>query len=137
MFPLVGEQLYGIIPQRAPIVMIDALQELSESGAYTLLTIREDNIFCSGGQLREPGLIEHVAQSAAAFAGYPNFESGLAPKLGYIGEIKRCLIHTLPAIGSTLQTHLTVMGEAAGVTLMRAETKVGDELVLECQMKIF
>ena len=46
-------------------------------------------------------------------------------------------IEHLPAVGDTLHTHLTILGEAAGITLLAAETKVADTIVAAGQMKIF
>lgn len=132
-----GEELYRLIPQRPPIVMVDALVDVAEGEACTALTVAEGNIFCSEGKLREPGLIEHIAQSAAAFAGFATYKQGLPPKLGYIGELKKIRIDALPHVGDTLRTKLRVLGEAAGITLLEAETKAGDTVVAAGQMKIF
>ena len=130
-------ELFDLIPQRPPIVMVDLLRNVTETEAEMGLTIRATNIFLHNGHLQEPGLIEHIAQSAAAFAGFKGYALGEAPKLGYIGEIKKLRIHSLPEDGQTLSTKLRVLGEAVGVTLLAAETKVGEEMVAEGQMKIF
>ena len=136
-----GEQLYKLIPQRPPIVMVDTLWYALDKEAETGLTVCQDNLFVSGGCLREPGLIEHIAQSAAAFAGYGTFVAGLEPRLGFIGEIKKCRINLLPEVGAVLRTHLSILGEAAGVTLLSAQTTIDGQadaaVVAECQMKIF
>lgn len=129
--------LFALIPQRPPIVMVDLLQNVTESEADTGLLIKEDNIFTQNGQLQEPGLIEHIAQSAAAFAGFRGYASGEEPKLGYIGELKRLFLYARPDVGARLSTHLRVLGEAAGITLLAAETRVGDDVVATGQMKIF
>lgn len=134
---LSGEGIYRLIPQRPPIVMVDTFFEADAVSATTGLTIKSDNIFCQGNQLQEPGLIEHVAQSAAAFAGYAPYTRGENPKLGFIGEVKKFKINRLPQVDEVLKTSLRVLGEAAGVTLIAAETKVGEECVATCQMKIF
>lgn len=138
---LSGEDIFRLIPQRPPMVMVDTLYSADAATALTGLTIRQDNIFLTtvGGSLvfTEPGLIEHIAQSAAAFAGYGYYMQGEPPKLGFIGEIKKCKIYCLPAVGSALKTSLTVLGEAGGVTLMQARTTLDETLVAECQMKIF
>lgn len=134
---LSGEGIYRLIPQRPPIVMVDTFFEADAVSASTGLTIKSDNIFCQGNQLQEPGLIEHVAQSAAAFAGYAPYTRGENPKLGFIGEVKKFKINRLPQVDEVLKTSLRVLGEAAGVTLIAAETKVGEECVATCQMKIF
>jgi len=132
-----GEELYHLIPQRPPIVMVDLLQNVTESAADTGLYIKEDNLFVQGGHLQEPGLIEHIAQSAAAFAGYKGYLSGSEPKLGYIGEIKKMHIHVTPEAGKRLETKLEVLGNAGGITLLSAKTTIGEETIAEGQMKIF
>ena len=134
---LVGEELYKLIPQRNPIVMVDTFFCADEESAETGLHVQSDSIFCEGGFLREPGMIEHVAQSAAAFAGYASFTKGEAPKLGFIGEVKKFKIDRLLKVGEFLRTCLRVLGEAAGVTLISAETKSGEEVLATCQMKIY
>lgn len=132
-----GQEIFELIPQRAPIVMVDTLYEADDNSGKTGLTISADNIFCRENHMQEPGLIEHIAQSAAAFAGYKTFKNGLPPKLGFIGEIKKCKINTLPNVGENLVTNIKVLGEAAGITLVSAETFVADTLIVSCQMKIF
>ena len=134
---LTGSEIYNLIPQRPPIVMIDRLYSADEEGAVTGLKITEDNIFSDGEKLLEPGLIEHIAQSAAAFAGYPFFIKGEKPRLGYIGEIKKFRLIRFPLCGESLKTSLKVMGNAAGVTLISAETSVSGETVTTCNKKIF
>ena len=134
---LEGEGLYRLIPQRNPIVMVDTFFRADENGAETGLHIQSGSLFCEAGSLREPGMIEHVAQSAAAFAGYAPYTRGEQPKLGFIGEVKKFRISRLPRVGEFLHTSLRVLGEAAGVTLIAAETKVEDEVLATCQMKIF
>ena len=132
-----GEGIFRLIPQRPPIVMVDALFSVSESGAETGLLISSDNIFVSGGCLMEPGIIEHVAQSAAAFAGYPQYLSGEEPKLGYIAEIKKFSIARLPLAGKSLRTRLQVLGQAGNMSLISAETFDAETEIASGQMKIF
>lgn len=134
---LVGSELFKLIPQRAPIVMVDTFWSADDTGAETGLSIEADNIFCRDNYLREPGIIEHIAQSAAAFAGYKPYTQGENPKLGFIGEVKKCKISRLPQVGETLRTSLRIVGEAAGVTLIAAEVFSADSSIATCQMKIF
>ncbi|MBQ8521303.1 MAG: hydroxymyristoyl-ACP dehydratase [Bacteroides sp.] len=134
---LEGEGLYKLIPQRNPVVMVDTFFCADEESAETGLHVQSGNLFCEGNVLREPGLIEHVAQSAAAFAGYAPYVRGESPKLGFIGEVKKFRIVRLPQVGEFLHTSLKVLGEAAGVTLIAAETKSEGETLATCQMKIF
>lgn len=131
-----GEQIYGLIPQRPPVVMVDSLYRYDGDGAVTGLTVLPDNIFVEDGLFTESGLVEHVAQSAAAFAGYGTFKEGCPPKLGYIAEVKKFRIRRLPAVGESLRTELRILGSAAGMSLLSAEVYAGD-MVASGQMKIF
>lgn len=132
-----GEGIKQLIPQRDPIMMVERFGDATETEASTALTVTTGNLFLKNGCLQEPGLIEHIAQSAAAFAGYGTFRQGLAPRLGYIGEIKNFRISRLPEAGEVLETRLKVLGEASGVTLLTAETQSAGSKVAECRMKIF
>ena len=78
---LVGEELYKLIPQRNPIVMVDTFFCADEESAETGLHVQSGNLFCEGDFFRESGIIEHVAQSASSFAGYAPFTKGESPKL--------------------------------------------------------
>lgn len=126
-----------LIPQRDPIVEVDELLEASETEAVTRLTVREDNYFVHSGVLQEPGLIEHMAQSAAAFAGNATFLRNEPPHLGFIGEIKRCRIMQLPIVGSVMTTTVSLVSEIAGVSLVKIAIACDSNPVAECQMKIF
>lgn len=134
---LQGNELEKLIPQRAPIVMVDTFFGADETCAKTGLHVLPENIFCKDNTLQEPGIIEHIAQSAAAFAGYAPYTRGEEPKLGFIGEVKKCKITRLPQAGSFLDTSLKIVGEAAGITLIAAEVYEGEECIASCQMKIF
>ena len=61
-----GEGILNLIPQRPPIVMVDSFFGFEENRSYSGLTVTTDNLFCEAGRLQEPGIIEHIAQSAAA-----------------------------------------------------------------------
>lgn len=63
--------IQALIPQREPIIMVDRLDKVEHAYAETSLEIRPDNFFVApDGRLEEAGIIEHIAQSALAFAGY-------------------------------------------------------------------
>ncbi len=132
-----GEEIYGLIPQRPPVLEVDTVWEISESSAETGLSVSADNIFVSGGKLRENGIIEHVAQSAAAFAGYDIWRQGLSPRLGYIAEIKKFHIEALPPVGATLRTRLDVRSNDGGMTLLQAKVLSDGEEIASGQMKIY
>lgn len=128
-----------LIPQRSPILMVDELLEADSEKATTCFTIRPDNLFIGvDGLLEETGLIEHMAQSASALAGYMDVLAGAErPPVGYIGEIKHFHCYRCPHIGDKLYTTVRLGTEVNGVTLVMGESHINGEVVADTQMKIF
>ena len=132
-----GEGILGLIPQRPPIVMVDSFFGIEENCSYSGLTITSYNIFCEAGKLQEPGVIEHIAQSAAARIGFIYTRQGAQVPLGFIGSVDKLKIYNLPEVGIKLFTEITVVQEVFDITLVSAQVKAGEELIAECRMKIF
>ncbi len=139
-----------LIPQRHPILMVDELVSVDGEQAQTCFTILSTNMFLAeDGTLEESGIIEHIAQSASAFAGYKAVMAGAAePPMGYIGEVKKFRCHHRPQVGDCLRTILSFGVEVNGVTLLSAKTFITkdkmecvnpdeDMLAAETNMKIF
>jgi hypothetical protein len=70
---LTGENSLALIPQKPPFVMIDALLFSDEKRTVSSFKIPEKNIFVKEGLFLEPGLVENIAQTAAARAGHETF----------------------------------------------------------------
>jgi len=132
-----GEEVLALIPQRKPMVMLDTFYEGTDTEALTGLTVQADNLFCNGRRLTEPGLIEHIAQSASALAGYTAWRNHQPAPTGYIGEVRKCRIFRLPEVGEQLRTSVSIISEVMNVSLLSAETKSEDNLIASCQMKIY
>lgn len=118
--------------------MVDRLVEVEDMRATTSLFVCPDNYFMEDdGTMAEPGLIEHIAQSALALAGYRALASGApAPPVGYIGEVRKFRCYRRPRVGEELRTSV-VWGDTVGdIALVSGESRVGDERVAEVGMKI-
>ncbi|MFC1855352.1 hydroxymyristoyl-ACP dehydratase [Thermodesulfobacteriota bacterium] len=131
------DEILDFIPQRPPIVMVDGLVSVDDKGVETTFNVSEDNIFCEGGVLKEPGLIEHVAQSAAVRIGYLSRESSGPVPIGLIGGVNKLKVHSLPKVGSTLKTKITIDYEVLNATVISAEVRCDEQVLLTCSMKIF
>lgn len=132
-----GEDIFSLIPQRPPIVMIDSFFGIEENRSFSGLTVTTDNIFCEAGKLQETGLIEHIAQSAAARIGFIYTQKGEEVPLGFIGSVDKLKVYSLPDVGMKLFTEITIVQEIFDITLISAQVKAGEELIAECRMKIF
>ncbi|REE16964.1 MULTISPECIES: hypothetical protein [Winogradskyella] len=124
-----------LIPQRAPIVMVDSLLYFEESKVISGLTVTEDNMFVQNGFLTEPGLIEHIAQTVALYTGYHFYINNIPAPEGYIGAIKSVTIEKLPKVNMQIETEVEILQEIMGVTLVQGTTTLNGEVIVTAQMK--
>lgn len=132
------EDLFPYIPQRPPFVMVDKLFEKGENYALSGFLIEANNVLVENGQLKEGGLVENIAQTAALFAGLRYAEQGKTMPVGFIAGIKDLVIEKLPKTGSEIQTRIIVTHDlnsiqvVEGVVLDEHEQKLAS-----CELKIF
>lgn len=131
------ENIQHLIPQRPPFVMIDKLLSFSETGISTGFSIKPDNIFVENGEFKEPGLVENIAQTAAARAGYISKTENKPVLVGYIGAVNNLEIYFLPRAGDELITEITIENQIFDVTLISGKIVCNGKPVARCNMKIF
>ena len=126
-----------LIPQKAPFKMVDKLTDVEEHSATSSFKILKDNLFLNDGYFQESGLIENIAQTAAAMSGYNTKLSGKAAEIGFLGAVKNLLVYKLPEVDSCLTTEVTLEHQVMNVNLIKGLIRQGDTLVAECEMKVF
>src|SRR6187402_566288 len=114
----IEKDIQSFIPQRPPFVMIDKLLSVDEAVIRTGFNIKSDNIFVENGEFKEPGLVENIAQSAAARAGYISRRENKPIAVGYIGAIKNLEIYSFPKTGDELITEITIENQIFDVTII-------------------
>ena len=131
--------IISLIPQRAPFVMVDRLisHRPDEKITKSVLQIREGNIFVENGCLTEPGLIENIAQTAAARIGYICITEKKTVPVGYIGAIQNLEISALPRVNDEIITEIAVKNEVFNVTIITGKILCNEKLLAQCEMKIF
>ncbi|MEI6681986.1 MAG: 3-hydroxyacyl-ACP dehydratase [Bacteroidota bacterium] len=125
------------IPQKPPMVMVDRLVELTETSIVTSFMIREDNLFCENGKFREPGLVENMAQTAAAGTGARLAGDGSSAPLGFIGGIRNLTIVELPPAGQEISTRVTILHQVFDATIVLGEVFLSNRLIASGELKIF
>ena len=125
-----------LIPQKFPFVMVDSLVSFSKTEVTSAFTIKKDNLFFLNNELSEPGLIENMAQTVALHTGYDFFLKGEDAPTGYIGSIKKIEIFKLPKVGEIITTHVNIIQEFLGITLVEIEVyNINKEVIASGQMK--
>lgn len=105
--------LHEYLPHRAPMLMVDEFASLSEEEIHAKFDILPDTLLLDNEKLSEAGLLEHMAQSASIIIGKRLIDeqitqNTLKPLIGFISQIKKANIHSLPSVGNTLHTHATL-----------------------------
>ena len=131
------ENILNYIPQRNPICLVHSIYESNEQKVKTGFVVEADHFFVSDNKLTEAGIIENLAQSCAAQAGYVCSLKNMPPRVGFIANIKDLRIHSLPSVNSEIITEITLKAFVMNVTLVIAASTCNGEPVAECEMKIF
>src|SRR5580765_547470 len=119
--------------------MIDQFidQPVDEKISRSSLKITEGNIFVENGVFRESGLIENIAQTAAARIGYICKAENKPVPIGYIGAVQNLEILELPKINDQIKTEIAIKNEIFNVTIISGKITCNGKLLAKCEMKIF
>ena len=126
-----------LIPQRPPFVMIDTMVNAGELDCSTRFLISADNILLEDGKFSAAGLVENIAQTAAARAGYIAVKENQQVKLGFIGAINNLQIFRLPVVNEILETDIKIENQIFDVTLISGRVSCKGSIVAQCEIKIF
>lgn len=135
-----GKEILKLIPQRKPFIMIDEAIDFTDDSCCTCLSVSYNNYFViDDNELSETGLIEHMAQSASALAGYKALTSDTSdqPPVGIIGEVKRFSCERRPLVGEKIETTIRFGMSFGNVTLADGESRIGEETIANIKLKIF
>ena len=134
-----GKDIYKLIPQRKPFVMVDEFEATGDNAGQSALCVRTDNYFIlPDGTMAETGLIEHVAQSCSALAGSHALSGGSsAPPVGIIGEVKHFSCNRRPRSGERIETTVSFGMSFGNVTMATGKAYVCGEQIVEITLKIF
>lgn len=131
------ESIHLYLPQREPMIMIGSLISVADKKTVTTLLINEENIFVRDGLFRECGMIENIAQTAAAGVGYLAKVNQKEPPVGFIGGLRNLSILALPPCGSEIRTEVIVDHEIFDATVVTGKIYLDDTVIAEAELKIF
>ena len=124
------------IPQRPPMVMIDELIQANDASGSTSFTILPENIFADGDAFSEPGMLENIAQTAAAMVGYQCKINKTPVPLGFIAAVKNWKLLGIPRVNSSIETTIKVVNSVMDVSIVEGTITQGNQLLCSCEMRI-
>jgi len=131
------EDILLLIPQRPPFVMVDKLLYSDDNSAKTSFRINNENVLVMDGEFTEAGLMENIAQTAAARAGQLAIMENKPIDVGYIGTVKNFEIFDLPKVSDELITEVHINNHVFDVAIITGVVKRDDIVVAQCEMNIF
>lgn len=131
------ENIEQYIPQRPPFVMVDRVLFDDATLTRTAFLVKPDNLFLEEGRLEAAALVENIAQTAAAGAGYKAIHQQQPVKVGFIGAIKNLVVHALPVAGQTLTTETRLVNTVFNVSIVEGKIICDERVMATCEMKIF
>ncbi len=138
MDSFINQEITQFIPQREPFILVDKLRSCVPEETNSIFEVKENHLLVDGQYLLAGGLVENMAQTAAAGTGYLNLMAGEEVKRGYIGAIKNLKVYALPMVRTTLYTRSYSINKVLNVTIIKAEVRNEENfLYAECEMKIF
>src|SRR5579863_3213772 len=125
-----------LIPQGPPFIMVDRLLESNGTLTRTSFRITADNPLTTNSRFGMAGLIENMAQTAAAGAGFAAFAAGGVVRSGAIVAINNLEITRLPELGEELTTEITVTARVADIVVISGRITCGPSVIATGELKI-
>jgi predicted hotdog family 3-hydroxylacyl-ACP dehydratase len=131
------DNILSLLPHRPPFVMVDELLFADGKSARTSYRVSSDNLFVENGKWNEAGLLENMAQTVAAGAGYIAKSRNEAVQVGFIGGVKNFVVGILPSVGDELITETVVTDGVFNMVRVEGRAHSKGKLIASCEFNIF
>jgi predicted hotdog family 3-hydroxylacyl-ACP dehydratase len=126
-----------LIPQGIPFVFVNNLTYVDDKTSHGVFKIPEENIFVKSGFYSVSGMVESMAQTAAAGTGYLCRKNNKKIPLGYIGAVQKLEVFDWPPANAEITMEINLITNILQVSLVSGTVKYGKKLMASCEMKIF
>ncbi len=111
--------------------------QCTETSTLTVFKVKAGNFLVTNSEFTEAGLMENIAQTAAAGAGYMAVKKNEQVKPGYIGSVRNFEVFDLPKTNDDLFTEVKTIDQVFDVTIISGTVKCNGVLMAKCEMNIF
>jgi predicted hotdog family 3-hydroxylacyl-ACP dehydratase len=125
------------IPQKPPFVMVDRLLFADEKKSSCSFIAKNDNPFVEDGYFSTPGMVESMAQTAAAGTGYYFKKENKEVPIGYIGTVQKLSVVEWPPANAEIIMEVTLLTNIMQVSLVSGVVRYQGRILASCEMKIF
>jgi predicted hotdog family 3-hydroxylacyl-ACP dehydratase len=132
-----GLSALPLIPQKPPFVLVDQLLYSDENISRCSFKIPAKHIFVDHGFFSTSGMVESMAQTAAAGTGYLSRKNNRNVPIGYIGAVQKLEVADWPPAGAEIILEIKLLTHILQVSLVSGVVKYNDRIMASCEMKIF
>ena len=125
------------IPQKSPFVLVDKLVYVDENTSHASFKIQKGNIFVKTGVYSTSGMVESMAQTAAAGTGYLCRKNNREVPIGYIGAVQKLEVKDWPPVNAEITMEITLLTNILHVSLVSGTVLYKGKMMASCEMKIF
>ncbi len=125
------------IPQQYPFQCIDDIVECDEEKTICTFRIPENHVMFDADGLSEQALLEVMAQTAAAGAGFRAQSLGQGIQKGFIGAIKHIQIQQRPPARALIRAEVRPLHQIGQASIVQAKTFLGELEIASCELTIF
>lgn len=126
-----------LLPQQPPFVMIDTLLQADDTALRSSFTIPAGHVLVEDGYFSEAGLVENMAQTAAAGTGQKAQQEGREAPVGFIGALKNLVVSERPPVGTTIVTEIRVLHQVMQASIVQGTVWLDEKEIASCELKIF
>jgi predicted hotdog family 3-hydroxylacyl-ACP dehydratase len=126
-----------LIPQRMPFVFVDRLIYMDDKSSHGSFVIPPENIFVKSGFYSASGMVESMAQTAAAGTGYLSVKNNKKVPVGYIGAVQKLDVLDWPPVNAEITMEINLITNIMQVSLVSGIVKYREKVMATCEMKIF
>lgn len=134
------EEIEQLVPQRAPFLFVDGFwgEDLVGRG-HAYYRVKPGCVLLRGGAtLSVGGLLEHMAQSVAAYSGYRAAQQsrGEGGGVKFLAAADALSVKCLPSVGDRLDSIVESLGSLGSLHLFRVTTFRGGRPLASVRLKV-
>lgn len=122
------------LPQQVPFAMVDKVVHCEKELTNCIYTPLSKNPMVIDGFFSPEGMIEMMAQCAAARA---SILSGGDVRIGYIVTVKDFKCFDMVAVQTELQSELRLVNEIMQFQVFNVQVKQAEKLIAQAEIRIF
>jgi predicted hotdog family 3-hydroxylacyl-ACP dehydratase len=125
-----------LLPQGPPFIMVDRWLGADGTATRTGFVVPAGNPLVENGRFTVAGLIENLAQTAAAGEGFEAGAAGNPRRSGKIVAVDRLEVNRLPETGAELLTETIVTARVGDIIVISGQITCRQEMIALGVLKI-